>query len=121
MKYAVLLSSFLAVCAAQSTSRQKQEVLDEFRYPNGVHPKVPPSNGPKIHAVSPGGKFEFNITNHQSSKNISDIVDALQIAGGFFENALEFTNPIKVEVTYTHGKEGCLTENSNLGIILNIH
>ncbi|KAJ9070773.1 hypothetical protein DSO57_1004023 [Entomophthora muscae] len=121
MKYAVLLSSFLAVCAPQSTSHQKQKILDEFRYPNGVPPEVPQSYGPNTLAVSPGGMFEFNITSNQPAKNVSHLVAACQIAGGLIENAIKFTNQIKVQVIHGDSDKGCLEGDSNLGMILNCH
>ncbi|KAJ9061543.1 hypothetical protein DSO57_1019590 [Entomophthora muscae] len=121
MKYAVLLSSFLAVGASLSTSRQKQKVLDQFRYPNGVRPKVSQSHGSNIHAVSPGGMVDFKIISSQPAKNVSHLVDACQIAGGLLENAIKFKNPIKVRVTHGDSEGGCLDGDVGIGKIFNSH
>ncbi|KAJ9090523.1 hypothetical protein DSO57_1001494 [Entomophthora muscae] len=119
MKYIGWLVCVFAVRTPVDTLYKKQQTLDEFRFPHGVRPKIPRTLGPNIKVVSPGSMFEFNVFSNEHQRNVSQLITALQVAGGFLENAIAFNNPIKVEVThgsYCKIDSGCPDDKLSLGI-----
>ncbi|KAJ9082335.1 hypothetical protein DSO57_1005477 [Entomophthora muscae] len=104
------------------TLYQKQQTLDKFRFSSlSPRPVVPKKLGINPKVTSPGAKFEFSLESSEDPSRVSRLVTALQVAGGFIENALNLQNKTVVNICYSnncttfrkHGDKG-----TNLG---NIH
>ncbi|KAJ9082338.1 hypothetical protein DSO57_1005480 [Entomophthora muscae] len=104
------------------TLYQKQQTLDKFRFSSlSPRPKVPRKLGINPNVTSPGAKFEFSLESSEHPSRVSQLFTALQIAGGFIENALNLTNKIVVNVCF---KSNCsafenLDKKKNLGNLYN--
>ncbi|KAJ9082350.1 hypothetical protein DSO57_1005492 [Entomophthora muscae] len=83
------------------TLYQKQQTLDPFRFSDlSPRPKVARKLGINPNVASPGAKFEFSLESSEDPSRVSQLVTALQIAGGFIENALNLANKIVVNVCF---------------------
>ncbi|KAJ9057369.1 hypothetical protein DSO57_1023360 [Entomophthora muscae] len=80
---------------------EKQQTLDRFRFSNGSPRHQAPRREERLRrALSPGGKFEFFIESLENASIVFRFITALQIAGGFIENAISLQNKVTVKVQY---------------------
>ncbi|KAJ9061930.1 hypothetical protein DSO57_1015754 [Entomophthora muscae] len=92
----------LRILLVEGLRYTKQQTLDKFRFSSfSPRPEVPRKLGIDPKVTSPGAKFEFSLESSEHSSSVSQLVTALQIAGGFIENALNLANKIVVKVCYS--------------------
>ncbi|KAJ9061947.1 hypothetical protein DSO57_1015771 [Entomophthora muscae] len=91
----------LRILLVEGLRYTKQQTLDKFRFSSfSPRPEVPRKLGIDPKVTSPGAKFEFSLESSEHSSSVSQLVTALQIAGGFIENALNLANKIVVKVCF---------------------
>ncbi|KAJ9061280.1 hypothetical protein DSO57_1022194 [Entomophthora muscae] len=82
-------------------AEDRQKILNKFRFPlnNEGQPiveKLKHVRGELLAVKSPGGKILFDFGSNKRS--VKRVIAALQIAGGFIENAISFNKTVKVHV-----------------------
>ncbi|KAJ9061940.1 hypothetical protein DSO57_1015765 [Entomophthora muscae] len=102
------------------TLYQKQQTVDKFRFSSlSPRPEVPRRLGINPKVTSPGAKFEFSLESSEEPYKVSQLVTALQVAGGFIESAFNLQSKIVANVCCGNNCPAILSRGvkySSLGI-----